>query len=244
MKNNKRIAIITGSAQGIGLGIAQKLAKNGIDIVVSDINYNKCLQAAKIVRRAGATAIAVKCDVSKKSEVARLIDRAINTFGRIDILINNAGMYPFKPFDKMTESDWDKVINVNLKGTFLCSQKAAKHVELGGKIVNISSVASFKAFPSLAHYCASKGGVNAFTRSLALELASRKINVNAIAPGAIETPGAKTDEKTKKQTISMIPWNRMGKPEDIANLVNFLISAEADYITGQIITVDGGWTIH
>ena len=134
-------------------------------------------------------------------------------------------------------------MNVNLKGTFLCSQAAAKEMKDGGKIVDVSSIASVVGFEGLVHYCASKGGVNAMIRALALELASKKINVNAVAPGAIDTPGAASNEEQKKQTISAIPWARMGTSEDIANTVVFLASEKADYITGQTIIVDGGWTL-
>ncbi|MBN2884320.1 SDR family oxidoreductase, partial [Patescibacteria group bacterium] len=163
----------------------------------------------------------------------------------IDILVNNAGIFPFKPFLDMTEADWDKVMDVNLKGTFLCSQAVAKQMKTGGKIVSISSIAAYVGFSGLTHYCASKGGIVAMTRALALELADKKINVNSVAPGAIETPGASTGmtPELKKQTEAMIPWGRMGLPEDIANAVAFLVSDQADYITGQTLIVDGGYTL-
>jgi 3-oxoacyl-[acyl-carrier protein] reductase len=163
----------------------------------------------------------------------------------LDILVNNAGIFPFVPFTQMKESDWDRVMNVNLKSMFLCSQAALKFMKEGGKIVNISSIAAFVGFDGLTHYCASKGGVSSFTRALALELAPKKINVNAIAPGAIDTPGAMgaVNEDVKKQTIAAIPWGRMGMPEDIANAIVFLTSEKSNYITGQTIIVDGGWTL-
>jgi len=157
--------------------------------------------------------------------------------------VNNAGIYPFKPFEQMQEADWDRVMNVNLKSIFLCSQRAAKEMKQGGKIVDISSIASFVGFEGLTHYCASKGAINATIRAMALELAPKKINVNAVAPGAIDTPGAKSSQEQIKQTIAAIPWARMGMPADIANAVVFLASENADYITGQTIIVDGGWTL-
>ena len=157
--------------------------------------------------------------------------------------MNNAGIYPFKAFEQMTEQDWDKVMSVNAKSVFLCSQSAAKEMKQGGKIVDISSIASFVGFEGLTHYCASKGAINATIRAMALELAPKKINVNAVAPGAIDTPGAKSPAEQQKQTISIIPWQRMGQPEDIANAVVFLASDRADYITGQVLIVDGGWTL-
>ncbi|MDD3887754.1 MAG: SDR family NAD(P)-dependent oxidoreductase [Patescibacteria group bacterium] len=242
MLKNKT-AIVTGAGQGIGKGIAVALAKEGCNIVVSDINQETCDQTFAEITKLGVQSIAVKCDVSKKTEVNNLSKVVAEKFNKIDILVNNAGIFPFVPFAKMTEADWDKVLNINLKSMFLTSQAISLNMPEGGKIVNISSVASFIGFEGLVHYCASKSGVNGLVRALALELAPRKINVNAVAPGAIETPGAKSDEKTKQQTLMMIPQKRMGKPEDIANTVVFLASDKSDYITGQVIVVDGGWTL-
>ena len=145
---------------------------------------------------------------------------------------------------EMSEADWDKVLDVNLKSVFLCSQAAAKEIKNGGKIISISSIAAFMGFEGLAHYCATKGGINGMIRAMALELSAKKINVNAVAPGAIDTPGASmSDKNVKKQTIASIPWKRKGLPEDIANAVVFLASDKADYITGQTIIVDGGYTL-
>ena len=240
-----KVAIVTGARQGIGLGIALALAKEGCNIIVSDIDQGDCNSVAeKISKEEGVKALGVKCDVSKKEEVDALVEKTMHEFGRLDILVNNAGVYPFIPFDKMQESDWDKVMNVNLKSIFLTSQASARVMQPGGKIVNISSIASLVGFEGLVHYCASKGGINGMIRALALELAPRKINVNAVAPGAIETPGASGGtEEMKQQTIAMIPAKRYGQPEDIANAVVFLASDKADYITGQVLVVDGGWTI-
>jgi 3-oxoacyl-[acyl-carrier protein] reductase len=240
MKLSNKVAIVTGSTLGIGKGIAEMLIKEGAKVVFSDINGDDSL-----VSEFGENAIFVKCDVSKIEEVKNLINQAVTHFGQLNILVNNAGIYPFVPFAKMTEADWDRVMSVNLKSVFLCSQAAAKVMSEGGRIINISSIASFVGFSGLVHYCASKGGVNGMIRALALELADRKITVNAVAPGAIETPGASqgaTDE-SKKQTIAMIPLSRMGQPEDIAGAVAFLASDQASYITGQTIIVDGGWTL-
>jgi len=243
MELNGKIAIVTGAGQGIGKGIAFALAKEGAHVVASDINEENCAKVADEI--GNDKAIAIKCDVSKKDEVDSLIAQTIEKFGKLDILVNNAGVFPFKPFLELTEEDWNKVLDVNLKSMFLCSQAAAKAMKDGGKIVDISSIAAFVGFEGLAHYCASKSGVNGFVRALALELAKQKINVNAIAPGAINTPGANvsSSEEVKKQTIAAIPWGRMGEPEDIANAVVFLASDKADYITGQILIVDGGYTL-
>lgn len=238
-----KTAIVTGAGQGIGRGIAQVLAKEGAEIAVADLNQENAEKVAAEISESGGKAIAIKCDVSVKSEVDVMIAKTISEFGRLDVLVNNAGIYPSKPFLEMTEADWDKVININLKSSFLCTQSAALKMGEGSKIVTISSVAAFVGFEGLAHYCASKGGVGSSIRAIALELAKKKINVNAVAPGAIETPGATSTDEIKNQTIAMIPAARMGQPEDIANAVAFLASDKADYITGQTLIVDGGWTL-
>jgi 3-oxoacyl-[acyl-carrier protein] reductase len=243
MLQNK-VAIVTGSGQGIGLGIALVLAKEGCHVVVSDLNPETAKKASVEIQKLGVKSISVACDVSKKTEVEHLIDSTIKEFGHIDILVNNAGIYPYKPFLEMTENDWDRVLDVNLKSVFLCSQSAAKVMKPGSKIVSISSIASIVGFPNLTHYCASKGGINGFTRALALELAPKKINVNVVAPGATETPGASMNEETKKATLPLIPAGRIGTPIDIGRAVAFLASDYSDYITGQVLPVDGGWTIH
>ncbi len=244
MRLKNKTAIVTGAGQGIGLGIALRLAEEGCDVVVSDINAETCNKAVEEISKLGAKAKAVVCNVADKAEVDNLVATTVKEFGRLDILVNNAGIYPFKAFKDMTEEDWDKVMRVNLKGVFLCSKAAADVMGEGAKIINISSIAGQVAFAGLVHYCASKGGVDSFTRALALELAPRKINVNAVAPGAIDTPGAKMSDEVKQGTLGLIPWGRIGKAEDIAGAVVFLASEDSDYVTGQVITVDGGWTIH
>jgi 3-oxoacyl-[acyl-carrier protein] reductase len=239
-----KTAIVTGAKQGIGKGIALALAKEGCNVVVSDLNKEECEAVVTELEGMGVKGLAVKCDVSKKEEVDELFSLTEKEFGGVDILVNNAGIFPFTPFLDMKEADWDKVIDVNLKSVFLCSQAAAKIIKEGGKIVSISSIAAFVGFEGLAHYCASKGGINAMTRVLALELSSKKINVNAVAPGAINTPGlGEVSDEVRNQTVAAIPWKRMGLPEDIANAVVFLASDKADYITGQTIIVDGGYTL-
>lgn len=240
-----KVAIVTGAAKGIGRGIALVMAKEGAKVVVSDLNDAECLEVVAEIEKLGGEAIAVKCDVSIKADVDELISAAINKFGKLDIMANNAGIYPFKPFEEITEEAWDKVLAVNLKSIFLTSQAAIKVMKPGSKIVNISSIAAYVGFGGLVHYCASKGGVNGMIRALALELAAKKINVNNVAPGAIETPGATgaQTEEMKKGTIAVIPAGRMGVPEDIANAVVFLASDKSDYITGQTLVVDGGYIL-
>jgi len=239
---NSKTALVTGAAVGIGKGIALALAKEKFNVIVADLDQQQAEKVAQEIENSGAKTLAVKCDVSKSEEVEKLFSQAEKEFGKVDVLVNNAGIYPFKGFAEMEESDWDKVMEVNLKGVFLCTKAAAKKMGSGGRIINISSIASLVGFPNLVHYCATKGGVNAMVRALALELAPQGITVNAVAPGAIETPGAKMPEENRKQTEAGIPLGRIGQPEDIANAVAFLASERSGYITGQTIVVDGGWT--
>lgn len=240
---NRKTAVVTGAGAGIGRGIALGLAKEGYDVVVSDINQESIRQVADEVSNLGVRSLAVQCDISDAGDVAELFVQAKKEFGRVDVLVNNAGIYPFVSFDKMQESDWDKVMDVNMKGVFLCSKEALDALPEGGRIINISSIAALQGFAGLVHYCASKGGVNGMVRALALELAPKKITVNAVAPGAIQTPGAQMSEENQKQVITTIPLSRVGQPEDIAHAVVFLASEKSSYITGQVIVVDGGWSI-
>ncbi len=245
MQLKNKVAIITGAKHGIGLGIALAFAKEGCNVVVSDIVQADCEKTAKKLQKFGVKTLAIACDVSKKTEVDNLVNETVKKFAKLDILVNNAGIFPFVPFSKMTEENWDKVLDVNLKSIFLCSQAALKKMKAGGKIVNISSIASLVGFEGLVHYCASKSGLNGMIRALALELADKKINVNAVAPGAIETPGmaeALTDD-ARKGTIAVIPWKKIGTPDDIAQATVFLASDKSNYITGQVLVVDGGWTL-
>ncbi|MFH0804236.1 MAG: SDR family NAD(P)-dependent oxidoreductase [Candidatus Zambryskibacteria bacterium] len=241
-----KTAVVTGAAKGIGYGIALAFAKEGANVVMADLdktaNENSAREIEELTK---SKCVGVECDVSKKEDVDALIKTATEKFGALDILVNNAGIFPFKPFLELTESDWDKVLDINLKSVFFCSQAAAKIMKEGSKIVTISSIASLIGFENLTHYCASKGGINGLTRALALELAPKKINVNAIAPGLINTPGvsAGMNDEAIKQMTTIIPWGRAGLPEDIASAVVFLASSQSDYITGQVIVVDGGWTL-
>lgn len=241
----KKVAVITGAAKGIGKGIALALAREGCNIVVVDMKSEECEAVVGEMKALGVNAIGVAADISQATAVENVFKQAGEHFGRVDILVNNAGIYPFKPFQDLTEADWDKVMAVNLKGVFLACQAAAKLMADNSRIINISSVASLLGFEGLTHYCASKGGLNGLTRALALELAPRKITVNAVAPGAIMTPGASQGmtDQAKEQTIAVIPLKRMGEADDIAQAVAFLASDKASYITGQVLVVDGGWTL-
>jgi len=238
-----KVSIITGSAQGIGLGIAKLFAQEGSKVVITDRNSDICLKSCEELKSQGFNVVSIPCDVTNIKDVENLFVKTAESFGKVDILVNNAGIFPFVKFEDMTENDWDKVMSVNLKGMFFCSQFASKVMPSGSKIVNISSIASVVGFEGLVHYCTTKGGVNSFTRTLALEIASKKINVNAVAPGAIETPGAAMTEETKNNTLKLIPLSRIGMPEDIAKASLFFASNLSDYITGQTLIVDGGWTL-
>ena len=243
-----KVALVTGARRGMGKSHALVLARQGAKVAVTDISQEECQLVVDEIKTAGGEAAAFKMDVSSKADVDAVFDAVIKQFGRLDILVNNAGIFAPKPALEITEEDWDKTININLKGEFLCAQRAAKEMAKNnwGRIINISSIASGQVGVGIewgAHYTASKGGIIGMTETLAIELASLGINVNAIAPGAIDTPmlqsGAETEE-LKKYT-ERIPLKRIGKPEEVSAAVIFLASEEASYITGTTIYVDGGW---
>ncbi len=241
-------ALVTGASRGIGRGIALSLAKQGADVAVNyRSNENEAQAVVSEIKAMGREAFAIQADVSLAAEVARMFAEIKNRWGKIDILVNNAGIVKFANFEEVSEEDWDQIVAVNLKGQFLCAKEAVKLMGPGGKIINIASIASGGVgigFRQIAHYTASKGGVVALTENLALELGPKGINVNAIAPGVIETDmtkGLTTDEKTSAGLLARIPKGRFGKPEDIGAAAAFLASDEADYITGTVLYVDGGW---
>jgi 3-oxoacyl-[acyl-carrier protein] reductase len=244
-----KVAIITGARQGMGRSHALTLAKAGAKVVVADISEEDCQKVVKEIEKDGGESMGVKCNVTKKAEIEEMVKKTIDKWGRIDILVNNAGIYPFKSFLELTEEEWDKVIDINLKGYFLCAKVCAKEMikQKSGVIVNIASIAMGQVgvgFPGLVHYCASKGGIVAMTEAMALELAPYNIRVNAIAPGAIDVSAgtsSQQDPKAMEATISRIPMHRMGKPEEVSNLVLFLASDESSYMTGSAVVIDGGW---
>lgn len=241
-------ALVTGGSRGIGRGIALALAKSDASVAV---NYHSKAQEAEVVveeiKKLGGNSFSVQADVSNKEQVVKMFEEVKNKFGQLNILVNNAGIFYMNPIDKITEEEWDKVLDINLKGQFLCIQEAIKIMPAGGKIINIASIASGGVgvgFGNIAHYVSSKGGVIGMTEDLAMELGPRGININAIAPGVIETDmtsGMLADEKTRMGMLGRIPKGRFGKPEDIGAATVFLVSDEADYITGAVIYVDGGW---
>jgi len=238
-----KAAIVTGSGRGIGKAIALKLAQDKMNIVICDIDDDSMNAAVKQIEQSGVKAIAVKVDVTNIEQVTHLFDEAIKAFGRVDVLVNNAGITRDNLLIRMQESEWDAVISVNLKGSFNCLKAAAKIMmkQRSGKIVNVSSVVGVMGNVGQANYAASKGGVISLTKSAAKELAARNITVNAVAPGYIETEMTKNlHDSIKEAFLSLVPLKRPGQPEDIANVVSFLVSPAADYITGQVIHIDGG----
>ena len=249
-----KVALITGARRGMGKSHALKLAAQGAKVVITDISQEECqLVADEINGRLPAgrqgEAIAFKLDVSNKAEVDAVFDEVIKQFGRLDILVNNAGIYQPKPALEITEEDWDKMIDIDLKGEFLCAQRAAKEMAKNkwGRIINIASIASGGVGVGIAggcHYTAAKGGVIGMTETMAVEWASLGINVNAIAPGAIDTPmisAAQMPEEAMKAMMAGIPIGRIGKAEEVSNMVLFLASEESSYVTGATFYVDGGW---
>jgi len=246
-----KVAIVTGARRGMGKTHALALAKAGAKVVVADISLEDCEAVVTEIKDAKGEAMAIKCDVSNKDEVDEMVTKTVAKLGKIDILVNNAGICQFKPFLELTEEEWNRTININLKGYFLCAQAVAKEMvkQKSGAIVNIASIAMGQVgvgFQNLAHYCASKGGIVAMTEAMALELAPFNIRVNAVAPGAIDTPMASSttqDPKVLEGTLSRIPLHRIGKPEEVSNLVLFLASDASSYMTGSTVVIDGGWLV-
>lgn len=241
-----KVAIVTGAGHGIGREIALSLARNGADVVVTDIT-DAIFDVGKEIEAIGSKALPIKCDVTDFEQAKDVPKKVSEKFEKVDILVNNAGIYPEKAFLDMTEDDWNTVLSVNLRGAFHCTKSVIPEMikQRYGKIVSISSIAgSVVGFRNLVHYSASKAALVGFTRSLALEVAQYGININAVAPGPIDTRGTSvTDAQMYEQIIRAIPIGRMGLPIDIANLVVFLVSDESNFITGQCIVSDGGYTL-
>lgn len=238
-----RVALVTGTSRGIGRGIAAALAADGAKIVAAGTNLQATEEFVAELKASGAEAIAVRCDVSDADEVDQLVKVAKETFGRIDILVNNAGITRDGLLLRMKEDDWDAVLDINLKGAFLCTRAVSKLMtkQRSGRIINIVSVVGQMGNAGQANYCASKAGLMGLTRSNAHELAKRNITVNAVAPGFIETDmTAALPEEQRQDLASRIPLARLGSVEDIAHAVLFLASDQAGYITGQVIGVNGG----
>ena len=241
-----QVAIVTGAAQGIGAACAERLSHDGAAVALWDVDdaHGQALVASLTER--GRRAIYQHCNVASKTEVDAALAATLGAFGRVDALINNAGIFKAANFLDITEADWDAVIDVNLKGAFLVGQAVARAMTAtgGGAIVNMSSVNSVMAIPSIASYNASKGGVNQLTRVMALALADDHIRVNAVGPGTIATELAKNavlgSDEAKARIMSRTPMRRLGEPSEIADVCAFLVSSAASYMTGEIVYIDGG----
>ena len=245
MKLMGKVALVTGASRGLGKAIALQLAKEEAQVVV---NYAKSAEKARevvdAIQSAGGNALTMQSDVSHFEEVEKMIDAIYEKFGRIDILVNNAGVNRDELLISMEKEDWNTVISTNLGGLFHCTKAVAKYMMLQkhGRIINISSIAGERGGRGQSNYAASKGGVNAFTRSVAMELAPKKITVNAVAPGVFETEMSSTViRRAKDHILNSIALKRLGQAEEVAKVVAFLASDDSSYITGEIIRVDGGF---
>jgi 2-deoxy-D-gluconate 3-dehydrogenase len=243
-----KVAIVTGGTMGIGLGCSRRLAEAGASLVIAARGAEKGAEVTRELRDAGYKTSFMKCDVSQKAEVARLVENTVKAFGRLDIMVNNAGIFPKTPFDEARMETWDRVINVNVRGLFFCSREASRQMikqGWGGSIINIASVSAFQPQFALSAYDASKGGVWMLTRNLAVELAPYKIRVNSVSPGMIQTEAYATPEgiEYNKRRLYRIPLGRAGRPDEVGSVVLFLASAAASYMTGSDIVVDGGFTL-
>lgn len=240
-----KVAIVTGASKGIGTAVAERLAKDGASVIV---NYASSADGANAavarIKAAGGKAKAVQADVSKPAEAQKLVNAAVSEFGRLDILINNAGVYEFLPLEQITEAHFDRIFGLNVRGLLFITQAAAKAFDsAGGSVVNISSMASTLTIPNGSVYGATKAAVDSMTRNLAAELGPRKIFVNSVLPGPVETEGTQAMENFeffRTMVLPRTPLGRIGQPQDIASVVSFLVSEDAGWITGQIIPAAGG----
>ena len=239
-----KTALVTGGSRGIGRSIALALANEGANVIINyTSNEERALKVVEEIESFNVKALAIKANVSRTEEIKEMMDRIEEVFDGIDILVNNAGITRDNLVIKMKEEDWDQVMDINLKGVFLCTKAVLRKMikQKQGRIINLSSVVGVVGNPGQVNYCASKAGVIGFTKSLAKEVAGKNITVNAIAPGFIETDMTNAlPDKVKEAMVEVIPMKKYGRPEDIANLAVFLSGDGANYITGQVIHVDGG----
>ena len=246
MRLKGKVAIVTGAASGIGKAIALEFAKEGADVCVTDINLGGAKQVAEEIRRMGRKATELQVDVTKISDIDKMVTSTIDNHGKIDILVNNAGVYIKATILELTEADWDIMLDVMLKGTFFCTQRVLPQMlkQGKGKVINLASTFGQIGFFEASAYCAAKGGVINLTRQMALDLAPQKINVNAIGPGPTDTPLMRPElEKPERARLYLdrTPYGRAAQPEEIAWAAVYLASDESDYVNGHTLFVDGGW---
>jgi 3-oxoacyl-[acyl-carrier protein] reductase len=243
MSLNGKIALVTGAAQGIGRDIALGLAKDGADVAICDVNLEAAQKTAGDIAAMGRKSLALKANVAASADVTAMIDQVVETFGRIDVLVNNAGITRDGLILRMKDEDWDLVLSINLKGAFLCTKTALKHMtkQRSGTIINIASIVGAMGNAGQANYVASKAGLIGLTKTIAREYANRNVTANAVAPGFIDTAMTQAlSEQVRADLAKQIPLGRLGSSEDVANAVRFLASPAAAYITGQVIHVNGG----
>lgn len=245
----KQVAIVTGAAAGNGRAIALRFAAEGCDLALADLDVAGVNATAQQAEALGVRAVAWKTNVAERAAVEALVANTLATFGTVDVLVNNAGIFFNATFDEMTDAEWQRMIGVNLTSVFMVSQVVIRHwlaAERGGAIVNLASISSSIAFTRSAHYCAAKAGVTALTRCIALEYGPRGIRANCLAPGIIETAmtrPALADPATVEDWMRRIPLKKLGQPEDVADAALFLASNESRYITGDMLYIDGGWML-
>jgi len=243
MSLNDKIALVTGAAQGIGRDIALGLAKDGANVAICDVNLEAAQKTTSDIEAMGRKALALKANVASSAEVTAMIDQVVATFGRIDILVNNAGITRDGLILRMKDEDWDLVLSINLKGSFLCTKSALKYMtkQRSGTIINIASIVGAMGNAGQANYVASKAGLIGLTKTIAREYANRNVTANAVAPGFIDTAMTQAlSEQVRTDLAKQIPLGRLGSSEDVASAVRFLASPAAAYITGQVIHVNGG----
>lgn len=247
MRLHDKIAIVTGAGRGIGRAIALRYAREGASVALASRTLEQLDELKQEIEAGGGRAIAIETDVSDEAQVEAMVGRTIRELGRVDILVNSAGIVAAKPAEELPANEWQRIIDINMTGTLLCCQAAGRAMlqSGGGKIVNISSMVAFMGIPGRVAYCASKGAVTQITRVLGIEWAARGINVNAIAPGYIETPMMKSmldaGKLDRPKLVGRTPRGRLGRPEDIAAAAVYLASDDADFIVGETLVIDGGW---